>query len=557
MHGAWGIERKAGGRGLNRRHTWTHADEDTWTRWLAALPRLTCLLLRYVCSRPPGTMLPFKRREGRFHGLLKGTPSSRFRRRERDLFVVSRSESKILACVAWLWLFRARSSPAIAQARPATGPLRVLSANPRYFTDGSGRAIYLAGSHNWQNFQDNGHRLAGGQDPPTCFDYDAYLDFLQAHGHNFFRLWRWETPKWTDVQPEGVIKYCRPHPWVRSGPGMASDGKSKFDLSRFDPSYFDRMRTRLIAARDRGIYVSIMLFEGWELQCTDAWTYHPFNLNNNVNGIDADANGDGRGLEFNTLQHSEMGKRVLALQEAYVRKIIDAVNDLDNVLYEVCNEAGRDSTDWQYYIINFIRTYEFGKPKQHPVGMTFQGKGGTNELLYKSPADWISPNPGGAEESYRDDPLPAPGTRRRDRWLSKIRTLPLLSSIWPTMGSLSPGKVIVNDTDHLWGHTGGDSVWVWKSFCRGLNVLFMEELPSSPTWQDSARAAMGQTRRYSEKMNLAAMVPSNDLAETKYCLADAGKEFLVFQPGNKGGSSPLSVDDRFNLSRPEQTTPPE
>ena len=29
-----------------------------------------------------------------------------------------------------------------------------------------------------------------------------------------------------------------------------------------------------------------------------------------------------------------------ALQEAYVRKVIDTVNDLDNVLYEITNEAG-------------------------------------------------------------------------------------------------------------------------------------------------------------------------------------------------------------------------
>jgi hypothetical protein len=27
--------------------------------------------------------------------------------------------------------------------------LRVLTANPRYFTDGSGRAVYLTGSHVW------------------------------------------------------------------------------------------------------------------------------------------------------------------------------------------------------------------------------------------------------------------------------------------------------------------------------------------------------------------------------------------------------------------------
>jgi uncharacterized protein (DUF39 family) len=28
------------------------------------------------------------------------------------------------------------------------GPLHVLKSNPAYFTDGSGKAIYLAGTHN-------------------------------------------------------------------------------------------------------------------------------------------------------------------------------------------------------------------------------------------------------------------------------------------------------------------------------------------------------------------------------------------------------------------------
>lgn len=403
----------------------------------------------------------------------------------------------ILGCAAALSLQ--------AQSPPVSGPLRVLSSNPRYFTDGSGRAVYLAGSHIWQNFQDSGHRLPKSQDPPPAFDYDAYLDFLVRHHHNFFRFWRWEVPKWTDAQPKGMVKYCRPHPWVRAGPGNAADDKPKFDLNRFDPEYFDRMRARVRAAEERGIYVSIMLFEGWEIQFTDAWTYHPFNARNNANGIDADADGDGKGLEYNSLVNSDMGKRVLTLQEAYVRNVVDTVNDLDNVLYEICNEAGAYSTDWQFHLIRFIKEYEAGKPKQHPVGMTFQYRGGSNATLYDSPADWISPNPGGAEESYRENPSAA-----------------------------HTGKVIVNDTDHLWGHTGGDAVWVWKSFCRGLNVLFMEELSPSPTWQDSARAAMGQARRYAERVNLAAMAPNNELAETRYCLAERGKEYLVFQPGSKG-----------------------
>src|SRR5512143_2795776 len=78
-------------------------------------------------------------------------------------------------------------SSAARGARPAAGPLRVLPANPRYFTDGSGQAVYLTGSHTWANLQD-----VGLTDPPPAFDFPAYLDFLERHHHNFIRLWRWE-----------------------------------------------------------------------------------------------------------------------------------------------------------------------------------------------------------------------------------------------------------------------------------------------------------------------------------------------------------------------------
>ncbi len=383
------------------------------------------------------------------------------------------------------------------------GPLRILQSNPRYFTDGSGKAVYLTGTHNWNNFQDTGHRSTAG-DPPPVLDYKSYLDFLEAHHHNFFRLWRWEVPKWYDDKPLGV-KHARPHPWLRTGPGVASDEKPKFDLTRLDPEYFDRMRQRIQAAGARGMYVSVMLFEGWAMRVVDAWTYHPYNPSNNVNQIDADANHGGRGLEYYTLQAGPMGKRVLALQEAYVRKVVDTVNDLDNVLYEVCNEAVPNSIAWQYHMIDYVHKYQAGKPKQHPVGMTFTTRGGTNRELFNSPADWISPNNGDAPETYLENP--------------------------PANFS---GKVVVSDTDHLCGHVCGDNIWVWKSFTRGLNVLFMEELTPSPTWQDSARVAMGQARRFAEKINLAEMSPHDELASTRYCLANPGSEYLVFQPGGHG-----------------------
>lgn len=388
-----------------------------------------------------------------------------------------------------------------AQPRPAAGPLRILESNPRWFTDGSGRAVYLAGSHTWQSLQDSGLLMRGAvSDPPPKFDYEGYLDFLVKHNHNFFRLWRWEITKWTDNYTDGQVKYCRPHPWVRSGPGAANDGEPKFDLSRFNQEYFDRLRSRVAAARDRGIYAAVMLFEGWEIQFTDGWRNHPFHAANNINGIEADSNGDGSGLEYNTLQETPMGRRVLELQQAYVRHVIDTVNDLDNVLYEISNEALGDSKAWQHHLVRFVKEYESRKPKQHPVGLTFAYRGGTNQDLYDSPADWISPNPGEPLRSYVENPC-----------------------------ADCTAKIVVSDTDHLWGHTGGDNIWVWKSFTRGLNVLFMEELLPSPTWQDSARQAMGQVRRFAERMNLAAMRPEEKLSATRYCLAARGKEYLVFQ----------------------------
>ena len=64
---------------------------------------------------------------------------------------------------------------------------------------------------------------------------------------------------------------------------------TKFDLSQFNQAYFDRMRERIQQAGERGIYVSVMLFDGWALQFSpDAWLYHPFHAANNINGIDGD-----------------------------------------------------------------------------------------------------------------------------------------------------------------------------------------------------------------------------------------------------------------------------
>ena len=148
----------------------------------------------------------------------------------------------------------------------APGPLAVSRVNPRYFAVASGdhRAVYLTGSHIWNNLHDG---LGPDKDcaaEPELFDFDAYLNFLEAHGHNFIRLWRWE--HFRSQAAGGDFHLCMtPQPWARTGPGAATDGKPRFDLTRFDGTFFDRLRRRIAAAGARGIYVGVMLFDGWAL----------------------------------------------------------------------------------------------------------------------------------------------------------------------------------------------------------------------------------------------------------------------------------------------------
>jgi hypothetical protein len=75
--------------------------------------------------------------------------------------------------------------------------------------------------------------------------------------------------------------HATPVAWQSTVPGKALDGKPKFDLMKFEPVYFQRLRSRVEAARDRGIYVSIMLFGGYQ-EADPNWTGNPLHRDNNI-----------------------------------------------------------------------------------------------------------------------------------------------------------------------------------------------------------------------------------------------------------------------------------
>ena len=243
-------------------------------------------------------------------------------------------------------------------------------------------------------------------------------------------------------------------------------------------------------------------------------------IHNNVNGIDGDANGDGVGKEV----HRSPTSQVLNVQEAYVRKVLDTLHDLDNVLYEVVNEAIPESVPWQYHFIRFIKQYERDRQyAAHPVGMTFfqlgEFGGGDNATLFDSPADWISP---GGYTKYARNPPVADGR-----------------------------KVMLLDTDHIHG-IGGDQDFVWESFFRGYNPIYMDPLGAlheltigepvlNEPQHERARMAMGEARRWAERLDLKRTLPHEELASTGYCLADPGQAYLVYVPASASSHSTPDV----------------
>ena len=81
-------------------------------------------------------------------------------------------------------------TPTPSQTPTAMGPLKISTANNRYFAAPDGKPVYLTGIHNWANFQEL--RWVGSSEK---FNYAKYLSLLQYNKQNIIRLWTWEHSK--------------------------------------------------------------------------------------------------------------------------------------------------------------------------------------------------------------------------------------------------------------------------------------------------------------------------------------------------------------------------
>ncbi|MHC4085417.1 MAG: hypothetical protein ACYSWZ_19450 [Planctomycetota bacterium] len=203
-----------------------------------------------------------------------------------------------------------------------------------------------------------------------AFNYKKYLKTLDSHGFNLTR-----TFSGAYCEPVGAFKIknntlapakgqliC---PWARSDTGGYANGGNKFELKKWDRAYFKRLRDLVAEAGKRNVVVELVLF--CPFYKDDMWKLSPMNTANNVNGI-----GNMKRTEVYTLRD----KKLLAVQDAMVRKIVEVLKDFDNVYYEICNEPyfGGVTLEWQAHIAKTIVKAEANFKAKHLIAQNIANK---------------------------------------------------------------------------------------------------------------------------------------------------------------------------------------
>lgn len=137
-----------------------------------------------------------------------------------------------------------------------------------------------------------------------------------------------------DPQPGRYIA-----PWARSDvPGNAKGG-NKFDLRRFNSTFFKRLTAFVDAAASHNIIVEVGLFGGYEQTHEAIWRACPFHPSNNINVVPGSVN---RTTVYSLSAPAEL--RTFQIETA--RQIATALRTRPNVYYQLVNVPNHSSPAW-------------------------------------------------------------------------------------------------------------------------------------------------------------------------------------------------------------------
>ncbi len=255
-------------------------------------------------------------------------------------------------------------------------PVRVWRTNPRYFEFQGKPLVLLTTDHHYGAVIDRD------------FDFARYLDYLGRAGMNLTRIYpggMFEPPdKYLKGNPLGPRAGRQILPWARSGksgahPQLGEPGHPsyKFDLDRWDPEYFSRLKAYVKLAAKKGIIVEIAFFNG---MYEDSWPLNALYHGNNIQGA-----GGYEASECGLFTTGDPRNRdVLRYQKSYVVKLTEELNEFENVIFDLCDEpslhgkpdgsvlhvADEKVIPWLLELKDAFLEAEARLPKKHLLGQT-------------------------------------------------------------------------------------------------------------------------------------------------------------------------------------------
>jgi len=322
--------------------------------------------------------------------------------------------------------------------------------------------------------------------------------------------------------------------------------EGRFDLDRWDESYWHCFETFLVETKKRAIITDIELWATFDYARLP-WTKNPFNPTNNGNytaqetGLPGEVNSPAYLVQnpfYQTVPNEGKIPAVLKYQKRFVDKILSYTLQFDNVLYCMDNETAGGPT-WGAYWANYVRNAATKAGKRVYITEMFESHD-LEHASYRNVIDCpqtydfieISQNNHQSGQTHFDK---IQGVRQR------ILSLPR---------PLSNVKIYGSDGSGLFGTSREATERFWRDIFAGCaSARFHEKhLGDSELAQRMVRSA----REVTSAFDLFHCTPHNELLQGRapnqaFCLAHPGKEYAVYFP--TGG--------QVQLNTPELEGPPE
>ncbi len=222
------------------------------------------------------------------------------------------------------------------------------------------------------------------------FDYVKYLNYLAENGMNLTRIYpgaMFEPPdKYLSGNPLGPQQGRQLLPWVKSdqpgaNPLLAEPGQIsyKYDLDKWNNTYFDRLKNFVELAQQKDIIVEIPFFNG---MYNDCWPLMAMYHQNNIQNI-----GGYEDKDCGLFTSADIrNKDVMKYQKNYIKKITTELNRFNNLIYDISDEPSLQGLPGgsciflpDSQVLPWIREMkeaflqaEESLPKRHLLGQTVQ-----------------------------------------------------------------------------------------------------------------------------------------------------------------------------------------